>query len=113
MATSKRKITKTKETKKTVESDFFAELDKEGNSTMDLYDRGRKGISAKITLCDAFVIYAKVVEGKNGLFLSYPSFKTKDGDYVNQAYCFDTEINKSINEALNCCYGDDCEEEEE
>ena len=82
------------------ESDFFVELDKDGYITMDLYDRGAKGDSAKITLCDAFVIYAKVVEGKNGAFLSYPSFKTKDGDYVNQAYCFDTDINKAINEAI-------------
>ena len=86
------------------ESDFFVELDKDGYITLDLYDRGAKGVNAKITLCDAFVIYAKVVEGKNGAFLSYPSFKTKDGDYVNQAYCFDTEINKSINEALNAFF---------
>ena len=83
------------------ESDLFVELDKDGNITLDLYDRGRKGISAKITLCDSFVIYAKVVESENGAFLSYPSFKTKDGDYVNQAYCFDTDINKAINEALD------------
>ena len=83
------------------ESDLFVELDKDGNITLDLYDRGAKGINAKITLCDAFVIYAKVVGGKNGLFLSYPNFKTKDGDYVNQAYCFDTDINKAINEAID------------
>ena len=83
------------------ESDVFLELDNAGNITLDLYDRGKKGISAKITLCDAFVIYARVVEGKNGPFLSYPSFKTKDGDYVNQAYCFDTDINKAINEAID------------
>lgn len=83
------------------ESDFFVELDMEGNITLDLYDRGKKGISVKITLCDSFVIYARVVEGKNGAFLSYPSFKTKDGDYVNQAYCFDTYINKAIKEALD------------
>lgn len=99
MATIKRKTMKAKETKKQVESDFFVEI--ADGITLDLYDRGTKGVKAKITLCDSFVIYAKVVGGKNGLFLSYPSFKTKNGDYVNQAYCFDTEINKSINEALN------------
>ena len=83
------------------ESDLFVELDKSGDITLDLYDRGKKGISAKITLCDAFVIYAKVVEGKNGPFLSYPSCKTKDGDYINQAYCFDTDINEAINKVLD------------
>ena len=82
------------------ESDFFVELDREGNITLDLYDRGEKGISAKIKLCDAFVIYARVVESEKGAFLSYPSFKTKNGDYVDQAYCFDTDINKAINEAI-------------
>ena len=99
MATSRRKTTKAKETKKQVESDFFVEI--ADGITLDLYDRGQKGVSAKITLCDAFVIYARVVEGKKGPFISYPSFKTKNGDYVNQVFCFDTEINKSINEALN------------
>ena len=46
------------------ESDLFVELDKDGCITLDLYDRGKKGINAKVTLCDAFVIYAKVVDGK-------------------------------------------------
>lgn len=83
------------------ESDLFVELDKDGYITLDLYDRGRKGINAKITLCDAFVIYARVIEGEDGPFLSYPNFKTKDGKYVNQAYCFDKDIIKAINEALD------------
>ena len=98
MATSRRKTTKAKETKKQVESDFFAEI--ADGVTLDLYDRREKGISAKITLGDAFVIYERVVDGEKGPFLSYPSFKTKKGDYVNQAYCFDKEIIKAINEAI-------------
>ena len=99
MATSRiTKTTKAKETKKQVESDFFAEI--ADGVTLDLYNRGSKGIKAKITLLNAFVIFASVVGGKNGLFLSYPSFKTKNGDYVNQAYCFDKEIIKTINEAI-------------
>ena len=104
MATIKRKTTKSKETKKQVESDFFVEI--ADGITLDLYDRGAKGVNAKITLCDAFVIYARVVGGKNGLFLSYPSFKTKNGDYVNQAYCFDKDINKAINEAIDVYIND-------
>lgn len=98
MATSKRKTTKAKKTKKQVESDFFAEIS--DGITLDLYDRGEKGINAKITLCDAFVIFARVVDGEKGSFLSYPSFKTKNGDYINQAYCFDKDIIKTINEAI-------------
>lgn len=98
MATNRTKTTKEKKTKKQVESDFFVEI--ADGVTLDLYDRGRKGINAKITLLDAFVIFARVVDGEKGAFLSYPSFKTKKGDYVNQAYCFDKDIIKSINEAI-------------
>lgn len=99
MATNRRtKTTKAKENKKQVESDFFVEI--ADGVTLDLYDRGKKGINAKITLLDAFVIFARVIDGEKGAFLSYPSFKTKNGDYVNQAYCFDKEIIKAINEAI-------------
>ena len=104
MATSKRKITKTKEIKKQVQRDLFVEID--DGITLDLYNRGEKEKKKKITLCDAFVIFARVVGGEKGLFLSYPSFKTKNGDYVNQASCFDRDINKAINEALDVYIND-------
>lgn len=37
-----------------------------------------------------------LVEGKNGLFLSYPSTKGKDGKYYNSVYSLDKDWNKKL-----------------
>lgn len=39
----------------------------------------------------------KVVEGKNGLFVAYPSYQTTDGTYKDIAY----PLNKGYREKLN------------
>ena len=62
--------------------------------TIDFYVKDKK-ISAKIT-CGCFVIYAKVFYNDDYCFLSYPSFKTKNGEFVNQAFCYDKEQNDEI-----------------
>ena len=94
---------KTKTTKsKAVESDFMFVPDEDGNIVVDLYCRHNGKISAKETLCNAFVIYAKVVvmEKEGYAFLSYPTYKSRKGDYVSQAFCFDKAINEEINEQV-------------
>lgn len=40
-----------------------------------------------------------LVEGKNGLFLSFPSTKGKDGKYYNSVYCLDKEWTKILQDA--------------
>lgn len=55
-----------------------------------------------IVLCDKFVIKPRIVTGKDGKsFLSYPSYKNTDGDYINTAYCFDKELIAVLNEIIN------------
>ena len=45
-----------------------------------------------LTLDDTLVIKGlTLVEGKNGLFLSFPSTKGKDGKYYNSVYSLDKE----------------------
>lgn len=90
---------------KAVESDysFTIKADNESGQScidVDLYERDNGNVSAKITLAGCFVIYARVVNGKNGAFMSYPSFKNKNGDYINQAFCFDKDIIAEINAEL-------------
>lgn len=70
----------------------------DGGAVVSLYEKKRGGYSVKITFCEAFVLYAKVVEldKEERAFISYPSWKTKDGEYVNFAYCFDKELNDEI-----------------
>lgn len=40
-----------------------------------------------------------LVEGNNGLFLSFPSTKAKDGNYYNSVYSFDKEWTKLLQDA--------------
>lgn len=40
-----------------------------------------------------------LVEGKNGLFLSFPSTKGKDGKYYNSVYSLDKEWTKLLQDA--------------
>lgn len=40
-----------------------------------------------------------LVEGKNGLFLSFPSKKGKDGEYYNSVYSLDKEWLKLLQDA--------------
>ena len=44
----------------------------------------------------------RIVEGKNGAFISYPSWKDKDGNYHNYCYFqFDPEDQKAVISALD------------
>lgn len=62
--------------------------------TIDFYVKDKK-INAKITV-GVFVIYAKVFYNDDYCFLSFPSFKTKNGKFVNQAFCYDKDTNDDI-----------------
>ena len=99
-------------TKKTkaVEPDYSFILD--NGAVFDLYEREKgKGknkqfyYSCKITLLDSFVIYGRVVEGKKGMFISYPSYENADGNYINLAYCFDKKVNDEIADCLADIFG--------
>lgn len=52
--------------------------------------------SVTITIDDAFVIRAAAVEGKYGLFISYPNAKGHDGKYYDKVYCLKSEITEQI-----------------
>ena len=53
-----------------------------------------------LKLDDTLVIRGlTLVEGKNGLFLSFPSEKGKDGKYYNYVYSLDKEWLKQLQDA--------------
>lgn len=63
----------------------------------------RRGAVAygSITILDAFVIKINVIETKDGgFFISYPSYQSKSGDYVDTAYCFDKKIRVTLDECI-------------
>lgn len=72
-----------------------------------IYDGGKKRNDyGSISLDCGFVIYIGVVETKKGRFISYPSYKNKKDEYINQAYCFDKDVIEELNDILEEMYED-------
>lgn len=90
-----------KETKNDyMERDFSA-------GSIRIYDGGKKRNDyGSISLDCGFVIYITVVETKRGRFISYPSYKNKKDEYINQAYCFDKDVIEELNDILEEMYED-------
>ena len=71
------------------------------NVTLTCYNWGKRQ-TAKLTIANAFVIFATIMENEAGeYFLSYPSYKNKEGEFKKSAYCFDKEIITEITESIN------------
>ena len=52
---------------------------------------------ASIIIDNAFIIKnIKIIEGKNGLFISMPSLKNKDGEFRDIAHPINSEARKEI-----------------
>lgn len=60
-----------------------------------------------LALDDTLIIKGlTLVEGKNGLFLSFPSTKGKDGKYYNSVYSLDKEWTQLLQDACIKKYND-------
>ena len=56
---------------------------------------------ASITIDECFVVHdIKVIEGKDGYFISMPSRKTPDGEYKDIVHPINTETREQIREAI-------------
>lgn len=90
-----------KETKKEyMERDFSV-------GSIRIYDGGKKRNDyGSISLDCGFVIYITIIETKKGRFISYPVYKSKKDEYINQAYCFDKDVIKELNDILDEMYED-------
>ncbi|URZ15434.1 SpoVG family protein [Clostridium felsineum] len=65
-----------------------------------------KGFVA-ITIDGQFVINGiRIIEGKKGLFLDFPSRKNKVGKYINLAFPITNKARKEIEEAIMKVYND-------
>ena len=72
-----------------------------------IYDGGKKHNDyGSISLDCGFVIYITIVESKKGRFISYPSYKNKKDEFINQAYCFDKDVIEELNTILEEMYED-------
>ena len=63
-----------------------------------------KGV-ASITIDDCFVVHdIKVIDGKDGLFISMPSKKTAEGEHKDSAHPINTETREEIKNAVLSAY---------
>lgn len=59
-----------------------------------------KGI-ASITIDDCFVVKnIKIINGKNGLFISMPNYKTANGEYKDICFPINAETREQITNAI-------------
>lgn len=69
------------------------------NVTLRLFESAKSSTKAFIDLKLDNTLIIKglsLVEGKKGLFLSYPGTKGKDGKYYNSVYSIDKDWNKKL-----------------
>ncbi len=60
---------------------------------------------ASANLDDCFAVKnIRVVEGKNGLFVSMPSYKGQDGEYHDLCFPTTPELRKQLNNAVSEAY---------
>lgn len=68
---------------------------------------------ASITIDECFVVHdIKVIEGREGLFISMPSRKTPDGEYKDIVHPINTETREQIRDAILAAYEKADKEEE-
>lgn len=59
-----------------------------------------------------FSIRVQIRSGKNGMFISFPQEKGKDGAYYDRVTCFDKNFHSMIKEVLGALYDDQGSAEE-
>ena len=59
-----------------------------------------------------FSIRVQIRSGKNGMFISFPQEKGKDGNYYDRVSCFDKQFHQMIKEVLAGVYEDEGGEEQ-
>lgn len=92
----------TRQTKKGKNSDAFKEV-KFSCGTIRIYD-GKKTDYGTISLDCGFAIRIQVVGTEQGCFISYPSYRDKNNNYINQAFCFDKEVNVELQSIIDDLY---------
>ena len=63
--------------------------------------------TAAVTFDEVFVVHdVKVLEGEKGLFIAFPSRKSKDGSFMDIAHPISTECRNEIQDAVLKAYAE-------
>lgn len=72
-----------------------------------IVDGGKLKAVASVSFDDEFVVHdLKVVEGINGLFISMPSRKAKDGEYRDICHPINNEMRSRLEDAIFKVYNE-------
>ena len=90
--------------KKTKKNEPVFSFEVNENIFVDLYKWGEDKYTVKITICDCFVVFGRILfytkNRKERAFVSMPNYKNKEGEYINQCYFFDKKIVNEINSTI-------------
>ena len=92
----------TRQTKKRKKSDDFIEK-KFSAGTIRIYE-GMKNDYGTISLDCGFAIRIQIVGSRDSVFISYPSYRDKNNNYINQAFCFDTDVIEELQKIIDDIY---------
>ena len=89
--------------------------DKDGKKlpvcTLNIYPTNYEFDNGTLDLL-GFTIRVQIRSGKNGMFISFPQEKGKDGNYYDRVSCFDKQFHQMIKEVLAGVYEDEGGEEQ-
>ena len=90
--------------KKTKKNEPVFSFEVNENIFVDVFEWGEDKYTVKITICDCFVVFGRVLfykkNRKGRAFVSMPNYKNKKGEYINQCYFFDKDIVNEINSTI-------------
>ena len=73
--------------------------------TIRIYDGGKKHRDyGTISLDCGFAIRISIIETRDSRFICYPAYISKKDEFVNQAFCFDKEVIKELDDILDEMY---------
>lgn len=86
--------------------DLVAKVDGKQTVTLTIFPSDNDYDNGVVDLF-GFAIRVTIRSGQNGMFLSFPSKKQKDGDYFDLVSCFDKNFHSMIKEVLAGYYSDE------
>jgi stage V sporulation protein G len=70
-------------------------------------DKGTFLASASVIFDGCFIVKnLRVIDGRNGIFVSMPNFKGRDGNFIDSCYPLNTETRAAIQQAVLEAYED-------
>lgn len=97
-----------RQTNKGQKSDEFIEQ-KFSGGVIRIYE-GKKNDYGTISLDSGFAIRIQIVRHKTKkeekVFISYPSYRDKNNNYIDQAFCYDSEVIQELQDIIDDIYFD-------